>query len=75
MTKDYAEAQKWYRKAADDGYAGAMANLGILYYNAQGVKRDLVQAYAWFARAEQRGDPRARANCFPPPRTSSSPAT
>src|SRR5207248_2229883 len=59
VTKDYAEAQKWYRKAADEGYAGAMANLGILYYNAQGVKRDLVQAYAWFSRAQQRGDPRA----------------
>ena len=37
-----------------------MCNLGILYYNAQGVKRDLVQAYAWFKRAADAGDPRGR---------------
>ena len=36
-----------------------MANLGILYYNGQGVKRDLVQAYSWFDRAQKLGDPRA----------------
>jgi TPR repeat protein len=36
-----------------------MTNIGILYYNAQGVKRDLVQAYAWFGRAQKLGDPRA----------------
>ena len=27
-----------------------MTNIGVLYYNAQGVERDLVEAYAWFAR-------------------------
>ena len=35
-----------------------MSNLGILYYNAQGVKRDLVQADVWFHRALKYGDPR-----------------
>ena len=43
---------KWYRKAADQGYAPAMTNIGILYYNQEGVKRDLVEAYAWFVRAK-----------------------
>jgi TPR repeat protein len=28
---DYAEAVKWYRKAADQGYAEAQLNLGIMY--------------------------------------------
>ena len=31
--------------------AAAVANIGILYYNAQGVKRDLVEAYVWFSHA------------------------
>jgi hypothetical protein len=36
-----------------------MTNIGILYYNREGVKRDLVEAYAWFVRAKLAGDPRA----------------
>ena len=30
-------AVKWYRKAADQGYAEAQSNLGELYANGQGV--------------------------------------
>jgi hypothetical protein len=52
---------KWYRQAADQGLASAMTNVGILYYNAESVKRDLVEAYAWFARAAARGDERGKA--------------
>ena len=36
-----------------------MTNIAILYYNGQGVKRDLSEAYVWFARAKKLGDPRA----------------
>jgi hypothetical protein len=36
-----------------------MTNIGILYYNQEGVKRDLVEAYAWFVRAKLAQDPRA----------------
>jgi TPR repeat protein len=59
LQQDYATAIDWYNKAAGAGYAPAMTNLGVLYYNAQGEKRDLVQAYAWLARAKKGGDPRA----------------
>lgn len=55
MQKDYAHALEWYRRAAEQGSAPAMKNLGILLYNAQGTPRDLEQAYAWFARADQLG--------------------
>jgi hypothetical protein len=30
VTKDFAEAVNWYRKAADQGHAGAVKNLGLL---------------------------------------------
>jgi hypothetical protein len=59
LQESYPMAIEWYTKAADAGYAPAMTNLGLLYYNAQGEKRDLVQAYAWLARGQKGGDTRA----------------
>jgi TPR repeat protein len=41
-----ARSVQRYTKAAQAGYAPALTNPDILYYNALGVKRDLVQAYA-----------------------------
>jgi TPR repeat protein len=53
MAPDYAmtAAATWYRRAADQGYHPAQVNLGVLYYSGHGVRRDLVQAYKWFALA------------------------
>ena len=56
---DPAEADRWYRKAAEQGYAPALTNIGILYYNGQGVKRDLVLAHEYFLLGEKAGDDRA----------------
>ena len=43
MPQDYAQAAAWYRKAADQGYAGAQYNLGVMYANGQGVPQDYVR--------------------------------
>ncbi len=59
LQQDYPAAIDWYRKAAEAGYAPAMTNLGVLYYNAQGEARDLIEAYAWLERAKEHGDARA----------------
>lgn len=48
MQKDKVEAVKWYRKAAEQGFANAQTNLGTMYYNGEGVPKDLVQAHAWW---------------------------
>jgi TPR repeat protein len=40
VPQDYAEAVKWFRKAAEQGNAMAQYNLGIAYANGQGVSRD-----------------------------------
>ena len=37
---DPGEAVKWYRLAADQGYAAAQAHLGLLYSIGQGVPQD-----------------------------------
>jgi uncharacterized protein len=47
VEKDYTEAVKWYRKAAEQNYALAQSNLGLMYKNGQGLEKDYVEAYAW----------------------------
>ena len=48
MRQDHAEAARWYRKAADQGYVNAQNNLGVMYQSGQGVPQDIVQAYMWW---------------------------
>ncbi len=38
---------KWYRKAAEQGYAKAQNNLGLMYVGDLGVLEDYVQAHMW----------------------------
>ena len=38
---------KWFRKAAEQGYAVAQYNLGEMYATGRGVLQDYVTAYAW----------------------------
>ena len=47
MRQDYAEAAKWYHKAAGWGFAEAQTNLGIMYYTDLGVPKDNIQALMW----------------------------
>jgi len=51
MPQDYAEAAKWYRKAALQGDAEAQAALGRLYANGQGVPQEDKEAYFWLSVA------------------------
>lgn len=56
--RDYAEAVRWYRKAADQGHADAQSELGIAYHEGHGVAQDYVQAHMWtdLAAAASTGD-------------------
>ena len=54
VEQDYAEAAKWYRKAADQGHKSALYNLGFLYKNGLGVPQDDVLAHMWFDLAASR---------------------
>ena len=62
LPKDYAEAAKWYRKAADRGYAPAQVMLGALLENGQGVTKDEVEAVKWFRKAADQGQSVAQVN-------------
>ncbi len=56
VTQNYAAALKWYHKAADQGYADAQLNLGLLYTRGRGVTQDIVQAHMWYTLAAASGD-------------------
>jgi Sel1 repeat len=45
---DYAEALRWYRKAAEAGNAGARITLGDMYFAGEGVTRDFAEAARWY---------------------------
>ncbi len=52
LTKDYKQAIKWYSKAAEQGYAPAQYNLGIMYREGEGTPQDYKQAIKWNTKAD-----------------------
>ena len=60
VAHDDAEAVRWYRKAADAGYAPAMRNLGMAYLNGLGVAKDGAEALGWYRKAAALGDEQSR---------------
>jgi TPR repeat protein len=54
LKKDYAEAERWYRRAAEQGDPFAQASLAILFRFGKGVAQDYVEAYKWFYLAASR---------------------
>ena len=55
VSQDYSEAVKWYRKAAEQGDAGAQNDLGVCYDNGQGVNKDYTEAVKWYRKAAEQG--------------------
>jgi hypothetical protein len=70
VPKDYTEALKWYRKAADQEQVQAQYDLGFMYDKGHGVphakltrKRNGYQlslAYFWNGQAADQGDAKAQ---------------
>jgi uncharacterized protein len=52
---DYAEAVKWYRRAADQGSMAAQWLLAQMYEDGYGVEQDYVQAHMWFNLSAAQG--------------------
>ena len=48
------------RQAAEQDYADAQLNLGVMYSNGRGVLKDSVRAHMWFNIAGANGDEAAR---------------
>ena len=57
--KDYAKAFREWKEAADAGQAAAQFDLGLLYAQGLGVKRDLAEAEQWYRKAADQGNAEA----------------
>jgi TPR repeat protein len=57
VLKNDTEAAKWYRLAAEQGYAEAQYNLGLIHAYGMGVPQNDMQGYVWFAQAAVQGHP------------------
>ncbi|WP_317319369.1 tetratricopeptide repeat protein, partial [Alistipes communis] len=57
---DYTEAVKWYRKAAEQGYAVAQFEMGWCYKHGYGVPKDLAEAKRWYRKAADAGNQDAK---------------
>jgi hypothetical protein len=55
VPQDYAEAVRWYLKAAEQGVELAQTYLGGMYDQGRGVPQDYAEAATWFRRAADRG--------------------
>ena len=53
---DYATALRRFRLLAEQGNASAQSNLGLMYYNGQGVPQDYAAAAAWYRKAAEQGN-------------------
>lgn len=58
-SKDYESAYPEFRKAADQGHAGAQYHLGMMYRRGQGVRTDPVEAVGWYRKAAEQGHAQA----------------
>lgn len=52
VPQDYAEALKWYRKAAEQGYGDALASMADMYAGGFGVPKNYVLAEMYVELAE-----------------------
>ncbi len=55
-TQDDKTAVKWYTLAAEQGYASAQYNLGLMYVEGEGVIQDNVYAHMWWNIAASSGE-------------------
>ena len=55
LPKNFEEALKWYRKAADNDDEDALVLLGRIYQKGEGVPVDLVESYKYFTLAVDAG--------------------
>ena len=62
VPQDYKEAVKWYRLAAEQGYATAQYNLGVMYDEGYGVPQDDKEAVKWYRLAAEQENVDAQFN-------------
>jgi TPR repeat protein len=52
---DYANAARLMKIPAQQGYAPAQFNLGVMYFKGLGIPQDYAEAFRWYKMAAQQG--------------------
>ncbi len=60
--KDYGEAMRWNRQAADEGNAVGQTYVGYLYENGLGAPQNYAKALIWYRKAADQGRAAAQKN-------------
>jgi hypothetical protein len=60
VSKNLAEAKKWYQAAAEKGYPAGNFNMGLLYERGEIVAKDMAKALGYFKLAADAGLPAAK---------------
>jgi TPR repeat protein len=60
VEKNYKEAVKWYRLAAEQGNSNAQTNLGVMYEFGNGVEKNYKEAVKWYRLAAEQENSKAR---------------
>jgi TPR repeat protein len=55
VSKDYAEAFKWFRLAAEQGQVNSQYRVGDMYRSGNGVAKNDAEAVKWFRKAAEQG--------------------
>jgi hypothetical protein len=53
---------KWFRKAADQGFAHAQNALGRMYFKGHSVRQNYAEAIKWYRKAAEQGFAHAQVN-------------
>ena len=59
---DYKTAFEKFEPLAEQGYAGAQYNLGVMYNKGHGVPQDYAEAARWYRKAAEQGNAGAQFN-------------
>ncbi|MCH7499255.1 MAG: sel1 repeat family protein [Nitrospinae bacterium] len=59
---NYQKAFKLFKPFAEQGFADAQYNLGLMYDNGLGVTQDYVEAVKWYKKAAEQGEAIAQYN-------------
>lgn len=59
VSRDYALAAMWYRRAAEQGNSDAQDSLGQKYLIGEGLEKNLAEALQWFHKSARQRNPSA----------------
>lgn len=60
VPRDYGEAARWFRQAADRNHARAQCTLGMMFAVGRGVDRSFEESVRWLEAAVDNGSEQAR---------------